>query len=87
MDEPVRVSGGVEDGVQGCGKGVQGRRLEAEVAAEVRGDGACGVDPAEPLDAGLYLTTRRARVVHWHKDSIMISSIARLCQAVLERHT
>lgn len=87
VDEPVRVGCGVEDGVDGCGEGVQGRRLEAEAASEVRWDGAHGVDLAEPFGVGLCFTTCRARVVSWRKGLIKVGSVAHLCEGDLEHHT
>ena len=47
MDEPVCDGGGVEDGAQGRREEVQGRRVEAEAAGEVKWEGARGVDLAD----------------------------------------
>lgn len=65
--------------MQGCGKGVQSRRVEAEAAGKVRWDGARGVDLAERLDVlGLYFTMHLARVVPRRKVSITVGSVTRL---------
>lgn len=66
VDEQVYVGGRVEDGVQGGCRDV-------EAASEVRWDGVCGIDFAEPLDVGLCMCALcQVKVVPQHSVLIIL---------------